>query len=70
VQGTSTACQKTIEDSQGRGVTTQLLDGSSNLYSATDTQYDSWGRPYKVSNPYTSSAAYWTQSNTDALDKN
>ena len=69
VQGTSTACQKTIADSQGRTATAQLLDGSSTLYSATDTQYDAWGRPYKVSNPYTTSAAYWTQTNTDALGR-
>jgi RHS repeat-associated protein len=69
VQGTNTGCQKTIDDSQGRGVTTQLLDAGSNLYSATDTQYDPWGRSYKVSNPYTTSASYWTQTNFDALGR-
>jgi len=69
VQSTNTACQNTIEDSQGRTATTQLLDGSSNLYSATTTQYDSWGRAYKVSNPYMTSAAYWTQTNTDAIGR-
>jgi RHS repeat-associated protein len=69
VQSTNTACQKTIADSQGRTATTQLLDGSSDLYSAADTKYDSWGRAYKVSNPYTTSAAYWTQTNTDAIGR-
>jgi RHS repeat-associated protein len=69
VQGTATACQKTVMDSQGRTATIQLLDASSNLYSATDTKYDSWGRAYRVSNPYTGSAAYWTQTNTDALGR-
>jgi RHS repeat-associated protein len=69
VQGTATACQKTIEDSQGRTATSQLLDASSTLYSASDTQYDAWGRAFKVSNPYTASAAYWTQTNTDAVGR-
>jgi RHS repeat-associated protein len=69
VQGTATACQKTIADSQGRTATSQLLDSSSTLYSATDTQYDTWGRAFKVSNPYTTSAAYWTQTNTDGIGR-
>jgi RHS repeat-associated protein len=69
VQGTNSACLKTIADSQGRAVTSQLLDASSNLYSATDTQYDAWGRAYKVSNPYTTSSAYWIQTNFDALGR-
>jgi RHS repeat-associated protein len=69
VQGTNEACQKTIADSQGRVVTSQLLDASNNLYSATDTQYDAWGRAYKVGNPYTTSSAYWTQTNFDALSR-
>jgi RHS repeat-associated protein len=69
VQGTNTACQKKILDSQGRTVTAQVLDGSSNLYSAADTQYDLFGRAYKVSNPYTSSASYWTQIGFDVLGR-
>jgi RHS repeat-associated protein len=69
VQGTNTACQNTILDSLGRPKTTQLLDGSSTLYSASDTQYDPLGHAYKVSNPYTSSPAYWTQTNFDALGR-
>jgi RHS repeat-associated protein len=69
VQGTNTACQKTILDSQGRPATTQLLDGSGTLYSASDVQYDPVGRAYKSSNPYTGSPAYWTQTNFDALGR-
>jgi RHS repeat-associated protein len=69
VQGTNTACQKTLLDGQGRPITSQLLDGSGTVYSATDTQYDSFGRAYKISNPYTGSAAYWTQTYFDALGR-
>src|SRR6266853_6570744 len=69
VQGTSTVCQNTILDNLGRTKTVQLLDGSGTLYSATDTQYDSLGRAYKTSNPYTSSPAYWTQFGFDVLGR-
>jgi RHS repeat-associated protein len=69
IQGTNNTCQKSILDGLGRSVTAQALDGNSNLYSATDSQYDPLGRPYKTSNPYTSSASYWTQTNFDALGR-
>jgi len=69
IQGTNTACQKSILDKQGRTVTAQVLDGSSNLYSAVDTQYDAFGRAYKTSNPYTSSPSYWTQAAFDVLGR-
>jgi RHS repeat-associated protein len=69
VQGTNVACQKSILDNQGRTVTTQVLDGNGTLYSATDTQYDSFGRAFKNSNPYTTSASYWTQIYFDALNR-
>ena len=69
MQGSNAACQKTIADSLGRGVMSELLDASANLISATDTQFDAWGRAYKVSNPYTTSSAYWTQTNFDALGR-
>jgi RHS repeat-associated protein len=69
IQGSNTACQKRILDSQGRTVTSQVLDGSSNLYSATDTQHDVFGRAYKSSNPYTSSPSYWTQVSFDVLGR-
>ena len=59
----------TILDGLGRTKTTQLLDGSSVLYSATDTQYDSIGRAYKKSNPYTTSPSYWTQLAFDVLGR-
>ena len=69
LQGTGTTCQKNIFDSQGRTVTLQLLDGNGTLYSATDTQYDSFGRAYKTSNPYQTSASNWTQSYFDSLGR-
>ena len=69
VQGSNTACQKTILDSQGRPVTQQTLDGNSTLYSASDTQYDVFGRAYKTSNPYTGTASYWTSSQFDVLGR-
>jgi RHS repeat-associated protein len=70
IQSTMTACKKTIMDSQGRTVTSQLLDGGSNPYSSVDTQYDALGRGYRVSNPYIGSAGYWTLTNFDALGRN
>ncbi len=69
VQGTNTMCQKSILDSQGRIITNQILDSSGTLYSATDSAYDSYGRLYRTSNPYTTSASYWTQTNLDALGR-
>jgi RHS repeat-associated protein len=69
VQGSQTACQNTILDGLGRTKTVQLLDGSGILYSATDTQYDSLGRAYKTSNPYTGSATYWTTLAFDVLGR-
>jgi RHS repeat-associated protein len=69
IQGTNTACQNSILDNQGRTATAQLLDGSGTLYSATDTQYDALGRPYKTSNPYTGTAGYWTQTNFDGMGR-
>ncbi|PYU00232.1 MAG: hypothetical protein DMG38_09035 [Acidobacteria bacterium] len=69
VQGTSTACQKAILDGLGRPTTNQFLDGSGTLYSASDTQYDQLGRAYKTSNPYTTSASYWTQTTFDPLGR-
>jgi RHS repeat-associated protein len=69
IQGTSTACQKSIMDGLGRTLTSQLLDGNGTLYSATDSQYDLLGRAYKVSNPYTGTAGYWTQTSFDVLGR-
>jgi hypothetical protein len=68
VQASNTICQKTIFDSQGRPITQQTLDGSSTLYSATDAQYDVFGRAYKTSNPYnTGSGSYLTTRLFDVL---
>ncbi len=69
VQGTSIAVQKSFLDGLGRTVKQQLLDGSSTSYSITETQYDTWGRAYKVSNPHNSTAQYWTETRTDALGR-
>jgi RHS repeat-associated protein len=69
VQSTSTVCQKSILDKEGRRSTQQILDGGSTLYSATDTKYDALGRAFKDSNPYTGSASYWTETRTDALGR-
>jgi RHS repeat-associated protein len=69
VQGANTSCQKSILDGLGRTVTSQLLDGTGVSYSASDTKYDPVGRAYKASNPYTSTASYWTQANFDALGR-
>jgi RHS repeat-associated protein len=69
VQANNIACKKSILDSQGRTVTSQLLDGSGTLYSAIDMQFDSFGRAYRISNPYTGTAAYWTQTYFDALGR-
>jgi RHS repeat-associated protein len=69
VQNSDTVCQSSILDSQGRTITSKLLDGTGALKSATDTQYDPLGRAFMTSNPYTSSASYWTQTNFDALGR-
>ena len=69
VQGTSVTRQKTFTDGLGRTIKQQLLDASNASYSITETQYDTWGRPYKTSNPHNSTAQYWTESRTDAVGR-
>jgi RHS repeat-associated protein len=56
-------------DGLGRSSTTTTADASSNIYSITQTQYDPAGRPYMVSNPYTSSPQYWTKTQFDGLGR-
>ncbi len=69
VQGSNTACQKTILDSLGRSLTRQTLDGANILYSAIDAQYDVFGRAYRTRNPYTGTASYWTTTQFDVLGR-
>ncbi len=69
VQNSDQACQNSILDGYGRTRTSQLLDGTGLVKSATDTQYDTFGRAYNTSNPYTGSPAYWTQTYFDTLGR-
>jgi RHS repeat-associated protein len=68
-QGTSVVKITTYEDGLGQAIQTTTFDGSGTSYATTATQFDGLGREYKVSNPYTTSAQYWTQSNFDALGR-
>ena len=69
VQASNKICQESTLDSMGRTATQETLDGGTTVYSATDTQYDSLGRTYKTSNPYTSSDSNWTTTSFDALGR-
>jgi RHS repeat-associated protein len=62
--------QQTITtlDGLGRPVTQQMLGGTT-TYSIVATQYDPIGRAYMTSNPYTSTAQYWTTSQFDVLGR-
>ncbi len=66
----SSNVQQTITtvDGLGRPVTQQISDGTT-TYSIVATQYDPLGRAYMSSNPYTSSAQYWTTSQFDVLGR-
>jgi len=69
IVGSSVAVRKSYFDGLGRAVKQQLLDGSSTSYSIVETQYDAWGRGYKISNPHNSTAQYWTETRTDAIGR-
>jgi RHS repeat-associated protein len=68
---TSTTALQSITafDPLGRQLTSTVEDGSNNTYSIVQSQYDALNRPYKSSNPYTSSAQYWTTTQFDALGR-
>lgn len=68
VQGSNVKKAVTTVDGLGRAVTQQISDGTT-IYSTIATQYDSLGHAYKISNPYTGSAQYWTTSQFDALGR-
>ncbi len=69
IQGTDRAKQKSYFDQLGRPFKQCLLDNNNTVISCTETQYDSLGRPYKASNPYTVTAQYWTETRLDALGR-
>jgi RHS repeat-associated protein len=68
IQGTNVQNTITTVDGLGRPVTQKITDGTT-TYSIVATQYDPVGRPYMGSNPYTSSAQYWTTAQFDALGR-
>jgi RHS repeat-associated protein len=67
----SSHAQNTTEyqDGLARPVKGTLTDASQNLYSTVQRQYDPLGRDYNHSNPYTTSAQYWTSTQFDALGR-
>jgi RHS repeat-associated protein len=69
IQGTSARQTKSNYDGLGRTVKQTVLDASNTSYSIVETQFDSFGRAYKVSNPHNSTAQYWTESRFDALGR-
>jgi RHS repeat-associated protein len=69
IDGSSTLKVVTAYDGLGRPITAATKDGSSTTYSIVQTTYDSVGRAYRTSNPYTSSPAYWTESRFDGLGR-
>jgi len=68
IQGSNVQNTITTVDGLGRAVTQKLSDGTT-TYSIVGTQYDPIGRAYMTSNPYTSTAQYWTTSKFDALGR-
>jgi RHS repeat-associated protein len=69
IQGTSIIKRTEYLDGLGRTSQTSIFDASSNVYSTTQREYDGLDRPYNVSNPFTSSAQYWTETIYDALGR-
>ena len=69
IQGTAVITHTNYLDGLGRTSQTSIFDASNNLYSTTQTEYDGLDRPYYVSNPFTSSAQYWTETTYDALGR-
>jgi YD repeat-containing protein len=69
VQGSSVKKQVEALDGLGRTSEVSVVDGSGNLYSTTQTEYDGLERSYNLSNPFTSSPQYWTETVYDALGR-
>ena len=61
---------KVFYDLMGRTIESQKFEGGTN-YLSVQTQYDSLGRPYKVSNPFRpqSEGVLWTTQEFDALGR-
>ena len=68
IQGSNVQNTITTVDGLGRTVTQKITDGTT-TYSIVGMQYDPIGRAYMTSNPYTSSAQYWTTSKFDVLGR-
>jgi RHS repeat-associated protein len=66
IQGSNSSISTTTFDGLGRPVRSSISDSSPHI---VDTQYDSLGRTYKVSNPYATSAQYWSSTQFDALGR-
>lgn len=56
-------------DGLGRVTKISTTDASQNVYAIIQHLYDSVGRPYQRSDPYTSTAQYWTTKHYDALGR-
>src|SRR6266568_4154251 len=69
IDSSKSAKQVSAVDGLGRPLTTTLEDASNTVYSIVKNEYDLAGRTYGVSNPYTTSAAYWTTTAFDALGR-
>ncbi len=69
VQGVDARTVLTTYDGLGRPIHATTSGNSTIAPSTVDTQYDPLGRPYKVSNPYTSTAQYWTETRLDGLGR-
>lgn len=67
ITSSTSSVQKAYFDGLGRSFRSQMKDGGGTSYSYVDVQYDPLGRAYKSSNPYTSSASYWTEARFDGL---
>ncbi len=69
IQGTDQRRVRTYMDGLGRRIKSATLDAAGATYSIVETQYDPFGRSYKVSNPHNSTPQYWTEHRFDALGR-
>jgi RHS repeat-associated protein len=61
--------QISAADKFGRTVTTTIEDGGNNVKSIVQNEYNLAGRAYGTSNPYTTSAQYFTTTSFDVLGR-
>ena len=69
IQGTDRVRRRTYFDPLGRRFKECILDGADAIVSCTETQYDTVGRGYRVSNPYTVTPQYWTETRFDGMGR-